>query len=84
MFFSYVINHYFLNPGFLFTSPRSVESVKEAVGELPELWKSKRHYCVGVQTRDVANNLLGNLPNLTGEQCGNANALSQLILNGTI
>jgi len=65
--------------GLILTSPRSVEAVKEAVDILPDGWKEKRHYCVGVQTRDTAIRLLGDLPHLTGEQCGNAVNLSEVI-----
>ena len=68
--------------GFILTSPRSVESVKEAADHLPDAWKNKRHYCVGMQTRNTALRLLGDLPHLTGEQCGNAISLSEFILNG--
>lgn len=67
--------------GLILTSPRSVEAVKEAVAHLPDGWKEKRYYCVGVQTRDTAIRLLGDLPNITGEQCGNAINLSDLIIN---
>jgi len=67
--------------GFILTSPRSVESVKEAADHLPDAWKNKRHYCVGMQTRNTALRLLGDLPHLTGEQCGNAISLSEFILN---
>jgi len=66
--------------GLILTSPRSVEAVKEAAVHLPDGWKQKRHYCVGIQTRDTAIRLLGDLPNLTGEQCGNAINLSEVIL----
>lgn len=65
------------------TSQRSAESVKKAVADLPNAWQDKRHYCVGMKTAHTAGTLLG-LKNLTGQDCGNAENLSSLIVQGLI
>ena len=70
-----------LNLGFILTSQRSVESIKEAIAVLPDLWKRRRHYCVGMQTRETAIKLLG-LTDIAGQDCGNATSLSSLIVDG--
>lgn len=69
--------------GFILTSQRSVESIKEAVETLPDAWKERRHYCVGVQTCETAVKLLG-LTNIAGQDCGNATNLSALIVEGKL
>lgn len=66
----------------LLTSQRSVESVNKAVSILPVAWNGKRHYCVGIKTGETASTLLG-LTNLAGQDCGNADNLSALIVKGT-
>ena len=76
------LTHFILNIGLILTSPRSVEAVKEAVNELPIKWKSMTHFCVGLQTHQAAQTLLS-LPYLKGEDCGNAENLSTLILQGS-
>ncbi|XP_057376276.1 uroporphyrinogen-III synthase-like [Daphnia carinata] len=65
--------------GIIFTSPRSAESVSQAMADLPCAWKEMRHYCVGIKTGETAINLLG-LKNLVGQTCGNAVNLSSLIV----
>ena len=69
--------------GLILTSQRSVECVKEALPNLPVCWDERRHYCVGLQTRDSAAQLLG-LSHLIGYDCGNAENLSRLIISGMI
>lgn len=68
--------------GIILTSPRSAESVNQAMADLLCAWKEMRHYCVGVKTGETAVNLLG-LKNLVGQNCGNAENLSSLIVKGT-
>ncbi len=65
----------------ILTSQRSAESVNKAVADLSDAWKEKRHYCVGVKTAETAATLLG-LKNLAGQDCGNAENLSSLIVQG--
>ncbi|XP_032794365.1 uroporphyrinogen-III synthase isoform X1 [Daphnia magna] len=65
--------------GIILTSPRSAESVNQAMADLLCAWKEMRHYCVGVKTGETAVNLLG-LKNLVGQTCGNAENLSSLIV----
>lgn len=67
----------------ILTSQRSAESVKKAIVDLPNAWQDKRHYCVGMKTADTAATLLG-LKNLAGQDCGNAENLSSLIVQGLI
>jgi uroporphyrinogen-III synthase len=67
----------------ILTSQRSAESVKKAVVDLPGAWQDKRHYCVGMKTAETAATLLG-LKNLAGQDCGNAENLSSLIVQGLI
>ncbi|EFX86107.1 hypothetical protein DAPPUDRAFT_44826 [Daphnia pulex] len=65
--------------GMILTSQRSAESVNKAVADLSDAWKEKRHYCVGIKTAETAATLLG-LKNLAGQDCGNAENLSSLIV----
>lgn len=58
-----------------------MEAVKLATSNLDDKWKEKRHYCVGVQTKEAAHNLLG-LVNIKGHESGNAESLSTIIIMG--
>lgn len=62
------------------TSQRSVESVNQAASDLPDAWKNKPHYCVGKKTGETASKLLGLTHQLIGQDCGNAESLSALIV----
>ena len=58
-----------------------MESVNQANSDLSGDWKNKQHYCVGIKTGETASKLL-NLPKLAGQDCGNAECLSTLIIKG--
>lgn len=68
--------------GIILTSQRSAESVNKALNDLPDEWKTKRHYCVGMKTGETAAKLLC-LTDLAGQDCGNAESLSALIVKGS-
>ncbi|XP_037726539.1 uroporphyrinogen-III synthase [Drosophila subpulchrella] len=68
--------------GIIFTSPRCVEAVAEALslGELPGGWKMLHNYAVGEVTHNLA---LSSLDQLFthGKQTGNARALGEYIVD---
>lgn len=72
---------FYLDTGLILTSQRSVEAVQRAITELPAKWKDMTHFCVGLQTRQSAQDFL-DLSRIKGEDCGNADNLSALIVQG--
>lgn len=67
--------------GIILTSQRSVESVYQANPNLTDEWRGKRNFCVGKKTSETALRLL-NVTRVLGEDCGNAEKLSALIVQG--
>lgn len=65
----------------ILTSQRSVEAVNAAVECLPNDWNEKLNFCVGRKTGETASKILG-LTKLMGQDCGNAENLSAVIIKG--
>lgn len=66
--------------GIIFTSPRSVEAIKEALNNtiIPDDWKMLHNYCVGEVTHNLVWSTLNEL-NAKGKETGNASNLADYI-----